>query len=160
MTEELSTEISQHITKVNRKSPSAEETVAACTKSFSEVQSGISNLQKNIGNKFNSLKSSLQVVETSCTTLQQNTETNNVAHRGQYEDIQTITQKIYGSIKDVKDENRRTREHLLEMKKSISALSEPGEFQVAGPKCMTASLVQTSTHSEQPVAQLSDPEIE
>ena len=160
MTKELSTEISQHITKVNRKSPSAEETVAACIKSFSEVQSGISNLQKNIGNKFNSLNSSLQVVETSCTTLQQNTETNNVAHRGQYEDIQAITQKIYGSIKDVKDENRRAREHLLEIEKSISALSEPGVFQVAGPKLMTDSLVQTSTHSEQPVAQLSDPEIE
>ena len=33
------------------------------------------------------------------------------------EDIQTITQKIYGSIKDIKDEYRRTREHLLEMEK-------------------------------------------
>lgn len=71
LTKDLSTETGQYITKVNRKSPSPEETVAACTKSFSEVQSDISNLQKNIGSKFNSLKSSLQEVETSCTTLQQ-----------------------------------------------------------------------------------------
>lgn len=37
-------------------------------------------------------------------------ETNNVARQGQYEEIQNITQKIYESMKDVKDENIRTKE--------------------------------------------------
>ena len=46
------------------------------------------------------------------------------------------------------------------MEKNISALSEPEEFEVAGPKLKTDSLVQTSTQLDQPVAQLSGPEIE
>ena len=88
MTKELSSEVGQDMAKVVlMKSPSTEETVSEFNKSFSEVQSGINYPQKTINNKFDSLKSSLQAVETSCTSLKQDTGTNNVARRGQCEDI-------------------------------------------------------------------------
>lgn len=129
----LSSEVGKLFTQFdNQKSPSAEETVSVCARSLnSEVQFGISNLQRNISNRFDTLNSSLQTMETTCTDIKRDTDTRATVHRIQYDEIQTLSQRIFETVSDVRNENKKTREHVTEMERSINALSEAGEFQLA-----------------------------
>ena len=66
-------------------------------------------------------------METACTDLKRYTNARSITHKRQFDEIQTFSQKI---LEIVRYENKRTRENIIEMERSINALSATGEFEL------------------------------
>lgn len=130
--EEVSNEVGKCIDRlINQRSTSAGTSVSLCTEQIGGIQAGISDLQRNINNKFNTFKSTIQKMEETCNKLKHDTEISDTAHRRHYDEIQLVSQQIYESMSDMKKENQKTRENITEIEKTLCALTEPGEFQLA-----------------------------
>ena len=83
---------------------------------------------KNVNNKFERMKSTLNTVETSCSELKKNIEKNSASTKKDCDKIKTIGKQINEAIAEVRCESRRTREQVTEMEKSLAAISEAEKF--------------------------------
>ena len=66
-------------------------------------------------------------MESGCTDLKQDTNAKSITHKRQFDEIQTLSQKIFETVSDVRYENKRTRENIIEIKRSINTFSAAGE---------------------------------
>ena len=99
-------------------------------KSIVEIQEGINSLQKNITHRFDTLKSSMQKIGTTCADLKEDSNARSTIHDSRFTEIQDLSQQIFETVSDVQVENRRTRDNLAEIEKSINVMSESADFQL------------------------------
>ena len=129
ISENLHVEVNKCITgSHNSNSLATEVPSSEYTKSIGEIQVGINTLQKNISSRFDTFKSSLQTMETACTDLKRDTNARSITHKRQFDEIQTLSQKVFETVSDARYENKRTRENIIEMERSINVFSAAGEF--------------------------------
>ena len=129
ITNELTSEMSKHVNQLDRKdTTSASQTASVCARSFSEVQTGISNLQRGFNSRLEGMKSSLHTVEDSCSGLKREVEKSSSEHKKEYENIQIVSRQLFEAISDIKKENKRTREQMGDIEKSMNAISATEDF--------------------------------
>ena len=106
--------------------------IASKQQDISESQSTIikdlSTDKKNVNCRVDGLKSSLHVVETSCSDLKKNLDKASTANKKECDEIQNVGRKIYEAISEVRNESKRSREQMVDIERSISAISEAGMF--------------------------------
>ena len=96
--------------------------------SQSTIIKDLSTDKKNVNCRVDGLKSSLHVVETSCSDLKKNLDKAYTANKKDCDEIQNVGRKIYEAISEVRNESKRTREQMVDIERSISAMSEAGMF--------------------------------
>ena len=85
ISEDLQVEVSKCITGSHNFNNLATEVQSSeYTKSIGEIQVGINTLQKNISNRFDTFKSSLQTMETAYTDLKRDTNARSITHKRQF----------------------------------------------------------------------------
>ena len=85
ISEDLHVEVSKCITGSHNSDNLATEVPSSeYTKSIGEIQIGINTLQKNISNRFDTFKSSLQTMETACSDLKRDTNARFITHKRQF----------------------------------------------------------------------------
>ena len=109
---------------------SAEISRLGDNKFIEELQDRISILQKNIINRFDTLKTSMQKKETTCENLKSETNSRSASHDSRFDEVKNLSQRIFETVSDVRFENRRTRDNVAEMERSINAMSVSEDFQL------------------------------
>ena len=131
ISKDLPTEIHKLcMTMVTENHSSAEISRLGDNKSIRELQDRISILQKNIINRFDTLKTSMQKLETTCENLKSETNTRSASHDSRFDEVKNLSQRTFETVSDVRFENRRTRDNIAEMERSINAMSVSEDFQL------------------------------
>lgn len=152
ITNELTSEMSKHINQLDRKdTTSASQTASVCARSFSEVQTGISNLQRGFNSRIESMKSSIHTVEDSCSVLKREMEKSSSEHKKEYENIQIVSRQLFEAISEIKNESKRTREQMGDIEKSMNAISAAEDFHQSTKivaKKMKEAATQSTTNND------------
>ena len=117
----LNQDVSKKLEEITCKQDSVAE-------SQSKLMKELASDRKNVNYKFEGLKSSLHTVEISCSELKRGVEKASASNKTECDEIQSVGKKIYEAITEVRNENKRTREQVGDIEKSISAISEAGLF--------------------------------
>ena len=104
---------------------------------------------KNVNNKFEGMKSTLNTVETSCSDLKKNVEKNSASTKKDCHEIKTIGKQINEAAAEVRHESRRTREQVTEMEKSLAAISEAEKFSTKNAKTKKTTTESTQTDNRE-----------
>ena len=121
------------------------------TNSCKDILTTLINLQKNVSSRLDSLQTSLETVETSCSYLKKIEDKSSVTNKKEDENIKTMGRQLFQAITEVRDESKRTREQVADMEKSISIIAEIDTFSTVSSKRTknTVSLETDSVSSEQ-----------
>ena len=116
-----------------------------------DILTTLINLQKNVTSRLDSLQTSLETVETSCSYLKKIEDKSSVTNKKEDENIRTMGRQLFQAIIEVRDESKRTREQVADMEKSISIIAEIDTFSTVSSKRTknTVSSVTDSVSSEQ-----------
>ena len=100
------------------------------TKSIGDLKDGINKLQNSVNIRLDAIKSSVQRTETTCNDLKCDANTRNKTRDSQIGELRNFSHQIFEAVADVRNENRRMRDNIVEMEKGISAISELEEYKL------------------------------
>ena len=120
----LSSEVHGFVTKLKCPHDMTGKETTDSTNTCKDILTRLIDLQKNVNSRLDSLQTSLETVETSCSYLKKIEDKSSVTNKKEDENIKTMGRQLFQAITEVRDESKRTREQVANMEKSISIIAE------------------------------------
>ena len=129
VTKDFSSGVSCCIEKLDQyKKTSQTDPCEKTGKALKHMETEFSGLKKCLNTRLNTMKTTLQTVETSCTGLRGTIELKSNEYRNGTEKLQSYSQQIYESVNEIRKETKRSQEIMMDIERSVATLSETEPF--------------------------------